>query len=913
MPGPVVHTIIGEHLPGEFESASHGDYSRVADNALRKHRNALVYGCQGPDPFFFNPDDILPRGSAWAMTTWADLRSEFAVEFYKLTEPLTEVKREFKNNLDETLDQQPSQTVTEYKNLLVLLRSILSTASRIMGSFVKKTVLDKVDVFGLYISPLQKCGNVKTIRGRIEDLGEQLQNGTLSPEELGEYTVDHENWWWFDILHSRRTGDFVSELLDIAHGVTAGDDEEKRDRPLLKAYAIGYLSHLAADVVGHSYVNTITGGPYRLNQAQRHTTQEKIMDVWAYNRYYCSEADDEDCDRTDPGCTDRFPLELSLKELDEGLGDSWSYLSDELVDSGMHRNFQFLGGEIEGRDWQPDPERLFQRSRNKPITQANQLPDEIADNFALAAGRTYAEGYQGEDQDFIRAALLERPMDSSEVSASYRGWYKNFRSSTTTFSPPEPGELPASDLTGPLMEELNNVVDESTDVADAIREAIESIFDNNTTADLQDAAGCARRVVEDGLFGQEDVDCLEDLAESINNFIVNIALSITELLTEIADLLVALVKLVETAAATVKLRVWNFLLQKVYEGLFTVYKNILKLITAIGFGSMYSEDLCTAQLKNLWNPTAEDASGRIPRNYIVDGENARYPRKGLLAGHTPTPEVEDRLGGLENQAHLLVPFGEDNYETKQTCPGPRLYGCNTPEVFINDPYGMLFSGEDCPEDPSTEASGGADGTGGGGIADDPESGGSSDDEDRPKQGHIPHPTPKEKAELRRGNLVAGVEMDVASGKQPTAADYYPDETPDGVREPETETATGTEGGETPDDDPISDDLPLFCQPVLGDAVSFTAALYDRYRRARNLGPGETPSENTPTEERPIPNLNMSGDRAYGFPTWATDTEQPGGGCTEQPRERWPNWHGEEVPWLTEPIKPVFVPDPEEHY
>lgn len=896
MPGPVVHAIIGEHLPRKFESDSHGSYPNVANDSLRLHRNALVYGCQGPDPFFFNPDDILPSGSAWAMTTWADLRSKIAVEFYNILEPLYEVKTDFKNNAEKTLDDlgENSQTVEEIKNLLIRLRAVLATGGRIMGSFVKKVVLDKADVFGLYISPLQTCGKTKTIGSRIEDLGEQIRNGTLSADELGEYTKDHNSWWWFDILHVRRTGDFITELLDIAHGVKPGHDGQAKDRPLLKSYAIGYLSHFAADVVGHSYVNTITGGPYRLNQSQRHTTQEKIMDVWAYNRYYCRDSD-EDCE-TDTGNCDlgSFPLELSLKELNQRFGDSWSYLSDELVDSGMHRNFQFLGGRVEARDWEPDPERLFQRSRNKPINQANQLPDEIAENFAKAARQTYGGAYESDEPlDPVREFLLDRPMDASEVSSSYRGWYKNFRSSTTTFSPPKPNELPGADLTGPLQEELNNLRDESSDVADVVREAIESLFSNDTAADLQGAADCAADVIR-GTFTQEDVDCLEDLAESINNFITNIAVAVATLLKEIADVLVAVVRLVETAAATVTLRVLNLLLQKVYEGLFAAYKNILKLITAIGFGSMYSEDLCTSQLQNLWNPETTDASGRKPNRYIINGRKAKFPRKGMLAGHTPTPEVENRLSGLANQAHLLVPFG-DSVESKRTIPGPTVYGKNTPEVFINDPNGVMF-GEGETGGGSDSGGSGSGGSGSGGS----DSGGSTDDEDRPKQGQIPHPNRNPKASLKRGPLVAGVENDVSPEDRPTAADYYPGDPPEGLGESDSDSDSDStsDNGTTTTETGSSDDQPLFSEPVLGDAVSFTAALYDRYRRARRKGSNETP----------IPNLNMSGDRAIGFPTWAN--ARP---CKQQTRERWPQWHGEKVPWLREPINPVFVPNPEEYY
>jgi hypothetical protein len=73
-------------------------------------------------------------------------------------------------------------------------------------------------------------------------------------------------------LHYRRTGAFAATLVRKA--VESGDHQ-------LQAYAWGYLTHVAADTVGHAFVNQICGGPYRLS-VQRHTTAESYMDAWEY-------------------------------------------------------------------------------------------------------------------------------------------------------------------------------------------------------------------------------------------------------------------------------------------------------------------------------------------------------------------------------------------------------------------------------------------------------------------------------------------------------------------------------------------------------------------------------------------------------------------------------------------------------
>lgn len=847
MPGPVVHTIIAEHLPREFESfdSTDNDFSELANDA-RSHRNALVFGAQGPDPFFFNPNDIVGQpGIATGMTMWSTFRGQLAVGMHELTKPLKNVKEEVKGQLSKTLEDvsEESQLIEESKNLLVRMREVLALAGKILRGFVKKELLDETDPFGFYISPLQTCG-MRSYTPSIEDLlpGAEPCGATETSPTMGQWVKYHNHWAWFDNLHSRLTGDFITELLDIATGETEGADGEQRERSLLKSYALGYLSHFAADIVGHSYVNCITGGPYRLNQSQRHTTQEKIMDVWAYNRYYRNE---EVPAPVGPN-GEEFELELSLEALESTFENRY-YRSNEMVDSAMHRNFQFTIGDIDPRDWEPDKTALITKSRQKPIRQALQLPDEIADNVSVAAERAYPDCFG--------------PLNPGEVATSYRAWYKNFMSSTTAFGPDDPDEFPSTDLTGPLKDDLEDLADEGGDVIDAIGDLVDSLFDPETEANLGNAAACAANVVENSFSG-EDVGCLEEIAESINNFLTNLATAIGGLFREVAEFAVELVDVLETLAATVTLRVLNFLLQKLYETLFSAYKNLLMLVTAIGFGSMYSEDLHQSQLQNLWNPQAIDASGRTSNEYVIDPETrSKFPRKGMKAAHTPTPAVEDRLKGLTNQAHLLVPFGEgapgveieDVVEQPQTHPGPAVYGEHTPEIFINDPREVAFGGGQLPP-----------------------------------QGAIPNPE-RNGSELRNEPFgLGGVSQAAMNSAQLSADDYYPDDVSD------------EDDGEDDEDDGGSG--PLLEQPIFGDAVSFTVALYARYKNpgAAGLDEGETP----------IPNLNMSGDRAVGFPTWANKR-----GYTMEARDRWGWWHGEKVPWLDDDpeIDSVFVPDVGEYY
>ncbi len=75
------------------------------------------------------------------------------------------------------------------------------------------------------------------------------------------------------MLHYRKTYKFAAALWRNA------------DCPERKAFALGWMTHLATDVVGHSFVNQKCGGPYRLHP-QRHHLIENHIDAWVYDCFH---------------------------------------------------------------------------------------------------------------------------------------------------------------------------------------------------------------------------------------------------------------------------------------------------------------------------------------------------------------------------------------------------------------------------------------------------------------------------------------------------------------------------------------------------------------------------------------------------------------------------------------------------
>jgi hypothetical protein len=83
--------------------------------------------------------------------------------------------------------------------------------------------------------------------------------------------ASYSKWWWMDLLHYRNTGTFAKNLLQVAKD------------PLTRAYAKGYLSHVAGDICGHPYVNSLVEGPFR-NHAYRHIVLEGLADTWLWDQ-----------------------------------------------------------------------------------------------------------------------------------------------------------------------------------------------------------------------------------------------------------------------------------------------------------------------------------------------------------------------------------------------------------------------------------------------------------------------------------------------------------------------------------------------------------------------------------------------------------------------------------------------------
>ncbi len=200
-------------------------------------RNYLALGAIGPDIFFLLPDwpDLICNPFLnhvkWALDKWAELDENVFKPWEKWMGPVSENSGDILNNLSGGTLQEIGLGLQE------------------MGKAVEDAVLD--------------------LMTRLADWWGFLGSGV--PKGVGE-----TSFFWSDQLHYRKTYEFARQLF------------AKASTPQQQAFALGWMSHCAADVTGHGFVNEKCGGPWRLHWG-RHHTLENFLDSDVYFKRHGTE------------------------------------------------------------------------------------------------------------------------------------------------------------------------------------------------------------------------------------------------------------------------------------------------------------------------------------------------------------------------------------------------------------------------------------------------------------------------------------------------------------------------------------------------------------------------------------------------------------------------------------------------
>ena len=242
MPGWYVHMeaakqsverLRGGEVPPDFPA---GVDAVALGDVAHKWRNYLALGAVGPDIAALFPDFRPPTGSVianvleWYLEVWDVIDARFLEPWDKYAAPS------------------------------------LSGFGPILDSFTGGTLHE----IGLALQNLSASikGALVDMLARSDDWFSKLQSGVPQGVEESLFT-------WFDMFHYRRTSAFTQALFRNAAAHPTKSEQ-------LTAFAVGWASHCATDIVGHSYVNSKCGGPYRLHW-QRHHLIENHMDATVYD------------------------------------------------------------------------------------------------------------------------------------------------------------------------------------------------------------------------------------------------------------------------------------------------------------------------------------------------------------------------------------------------------------------------------------------------------------------------------------------------------------------------------------------------------------------------------------------------------------------------------------------------------
>ena len=233
MPGVLTHIAIAEIIADKLDitDASEEKISQIIKNNEKYYK----MGSLGPDMLFFAPDygqDI--KELLEQITSFYETIIEPIEEFYgTYIEPVAE----FVGDVESTIDEEVFCGL--FKEVGNQCDHTMNLVSGLINNFTFLAADRNIDIFDMMQPAIQK----------------------------GE---DEKSWYWFDMLHYRKTGDFAKNMWN-----NANTDKEK-------AFVLGYITHIAADITGHPFVNTAVGGPARSHN-QRHHFVENMMDSWVYD------------------------------------------------------------------------------------------------------------------------------------------------------------------------------------------------------------------------------------------------------------------------------------------------------------------------------------------------------------------------------------------------------------------------------------------------------------------------------------------------------------------------------------------------------------------------------------------------------------------------------------------------------
>jgi hypothetical protein len=388
MPGPAIHISVMRHVAKALAEAGYrpegservnprwtGANTTGLGRVMREHDNFAALGAVGPDLFFFLPDFRDEGGIS--VSNVLIFIPDFLEGLYDALDPYISKWEHYLGPISEDTAEEISRLTG---GLSETLGDIGGELAGILTTALEDLVTGQADFWSFFSLGLNKG-------------------------------FDDQAFFWSDIGHYRRTGAFGRALWEHADGDMADDS--------LRAYALGYISHLGTDTTAHSFVNTICGGPFRTHW-QRHHLVENHMDALWY--------------------------------LQDGLGPRSGDQYPQVTESALYYDIAFGdGGNVVTRPSYPTGDTMRENwERKRKLDIDSDLPDSIAELLV----QVMKDLYYGEGGFHPKILQDNGGRPSPElIDEAYRLWFRFLKlMSVDGFShepPPPPDVFPNLDFPTP--------------------------------------------------------------------------------------------------------------------------------------------------------------------------------------------------------------------------------------------------------------------------------------------------------------------------------------------------------------------------------------------------------------------------------------------------------------------------------
>lgn len=385
MPGPYIHISSMRHAATQLAQNGYqaagstwinpawtGPDLNTIGQIMQSHPNFAALGAIGPDLFFFLPDFRNAKVGCTSINISSILITvlDLLEELYSLIDPFITKWEQYLGPITENIAEEMSQ----------LTGGLSETVGTITGE------LTNILITGL-----------ETYVVGLNDWWEYFSLGL-------DKGFDDQSFLWSDMLHYRASGRFAQNLWKNANA--SGSDP-------VRAYALGYITHIATDVTGHPFVNSIVGGPFRLHWQRHHLVENHMDALWYLN------------DSFSPKNGDNYP---------------------QFTESALYYDIAFNpdGSSIPRPPYPPGGTLRDCWQRSRDLDQDSSLPDPLPDILRQTMFDTwYTDSLTPPDHPLILDPTDGRPQ-ADQIRQAYDLFYRYLKYATLdgfSHEPPDPPQV----------------------------------------------------------------------------------------------------------------------------------------------------------------------------------------------------------------------------------------------------------------------------------------------------------------------------------------------------------------------------------------------------------------------------------------------------------------------------------------